>query len=109
MSLVRPLSTPCLNNPIKKYNQASKGHDTRHEIKEERAPSTAEVIKKMAEEKLREAEQGVASQVSDKTYDATEEATLGEAKLNTVKNRYKEREPGADFRRRGDDDRDDKK
>ena len=93
---------------VQRYNQASKGHDNRHETMEERAPSTAEVIKKMAEEKLRETDQGVASQVSDKTYDGTEEATLGEAKLDSVKNRYKEHEPGAEhYRRRGDDDSDD--
>lgn len=84
---------------VQKYNQASK----RHNNKEERAPSTAEVIEKMAEEKLRKADQGVASQVFDKTYDVTEEATLGESKLDSVKNRYMEDEPGVDSRRRGDD------
>lgn len=56
---------------------------------EERAPSTAEEFKRAAEQKLREAEQGVASQVSDKAYDdGTEEATLGEA----TEKRYMEHE-----------------
>lgn len=60
---------------------------------EERAPSTAEEFERAAEQKLREAEQGVASQVSDKAYDdGTEEATLGEANLEKVEKRYMEHE-----------------
>lgn len=68
-----------------------------------RAPSTAEVFKRVAEEKLRETEQGVASQSFDKTCDAAEEATLDDHKLDSVKERYKEHEPEADYRRRPDD------
>ncbi|XP_062077602.1 uncharacterized protein LOC133782348 [Humulus lupulus] len=103
MSLIRPL-TPCLYNPIiKKYNQASKGYEDRHESgTQERAPSTAEVIDKMAEEKLREADHQA---FDDKIFDGAEKATLGEPKLDSAKNTYKDKEhqPGADYRRRGDD------
>ncbi|EXB63277.1 hypothetical protein L484_012467 [Morus notabilis] len=93
MSLIKPFA-PCLYNPIKRYcsSQESKGnHHNRHGM-EERAPSTAEEFKRAAEQKLREAEQGVASQVSDKACDGTEEATLGEANLEKVEKRYMEHE-----------------
>lgn len=72
-----------------------------------RAPSTAEEFKRVAEEKLRElreAEQSVASQTFEKTYDATEEAALGDGKPESVKERYKHHEPGADYRQRTHDD-----
>ncbi|GMN69011.1 hypothetical protein TIFTF001_038070 [Ficus carica] len=46
---------------------------------EERAPSTAEEFRRVAEQKLKEAEQGVASQVSDKAFDGAE---VGEADLD---------------------------
>ncbi|PQM39186.1 uncharacterized protein Pyn_02909 [Prunus yedoensis var. nudiflora] len=71
---------------------------------EERAPSTAEEFKRVAEEKLKKAEQGVASQTVDKTCDVTEETTLGDSSVDSVKNRYKQHEPGADYRRRPHDD-----
>ncbi|KAL0000747.1 hypothetical protein SO802_014528 [Lithocarpus litseifolius] len=67
----------CVYQPIKSYAQASKHNDPR-EIIEERAPSTAREFKRMAEEKLRKAQQGVASQVAEKVYDGTEEVTLGD-------------------------------
>ena len=82
------------------YTQASKNNDPRDFIKE-RAPSTAEEFKKIAE-KLREAQQGMASQVAEKVYDGTEEATLDDKNQESVKNRYKEHERGADYRKRGD-------
>ena len=83
------------------YTQASKNNDPRDFI-EERAPSTAEEFKKIAVEKLREAQQGVASQVAENVYDGTEEATLGDKNQESVKNRYEEHERGADYRKRGD-------
>ncbi|XP_050240060.1 uncharacterized protein LOC126689072 isoform X2 [Quercus robur] len=98
--LVKPLRA-CVYQSIKCYTQASKNNDPRDFIKE-RAPSTAEEFKKIAEEKLREAQQGVASQVAEKVYDGTEEATLGDKNQESVKNRYKEHERGADYRKRGD-------
>ena len=44
----------------------------------------------------------MASQVAEKVYDGTEEATLGDKNQESVKNRYKEHERGADYRKRGD-------
>ncbi len=43
----------------------------------------------MAEEKLRETGQGVASQTAEKVYDGAEEATLSDKNHQSVKNRYK--------------------
>nr|POE81695.1 hypothetical protein CFP56_28159 [Quercus suber] len=94
--LAKPLRA-CVYQSIKCYTQASKNNDPRDFI-EERASSTAEEFKKIAEEKLREAQQGVA----EKVYDGTEEATLGDKNQESVKNRYKEHERGADYRKRGD-------
>ncbi|KAH7546777.1 hypothetical protein FEM48_Zijuj01G0237300 [Ziziphus jujuba var. spinosa] len=94
-SIFKP-STPCLFNPIKRLSEARKAKGA------EKAPSTADVIKSVAEEKLRAAEQGVASQTSDKTYDGAEEATLGDSKVQSAKERLEEHEPGVDYRRRGD-------
>ncbi|CAN6557799.1 unnamed protein product [Malus baccata var. baccata] len=91
---------------IKRYSsQGSKGeHHHGHTGIEERAPSTAEEFKRVAEEKLKVVEQGVAGQTADKANDGTEEAILGDSNVESVKNRYKEHEPGADYRRRPHDD-----
>lgn len=89
------------------YSQTSKENGHADELIEERAPSTAEEFKKMAEEKLRDAQQGVASQTAEKVYDATEEATLGDSDdLQSVKRRYEEHEEGADYRRKSGDQSD---
>ncbi|XP_021807784.1 uncharacterized protein LOC110751595 [Prunus avium] len=101
-SLLRSL-TACHNQRYHS-SQVSKGeHSSRINI-EERAPSTAEEFKRVAEEKLKKAEQGVASQTVDKACDVTEETTLGDSSVDSVKNRYKQHEPGADYRRRPHDD-----
>jgi hypothetical protein len=60
----------------------------------------------MAEEKLRQAQQGVASQTAEKVYHAAEEATLGDSDLQSVKHRYEEHEHGGDYRRRSGDESD---
>lgn len=44
----------------------------------------------------------MASQVAEKVYAGTEDATLGDKNQEFVKNRYKEHEHGADYRKRGD-------
>ncbi|KAF3453400.1 hypothetical protein FNV43_RR03840 [Rhamnella rubrinervis] len=85
-----------------RYSEEKKGQE-RHIEKEERAPSTAEVIKRIAEEKLRLAEQVIASQTSDEAFDAAEEATLGDSNLDSVKKKHGEHEPGVDYRKTGDD------
>ena len=70
---------------------------------EERAPSTAEEFQRVAEEKAKVAQQGVASETDDKAHDGAEEATIGNSKgEESVENRYKEHEPGADYRRKDD-------
>ncbi|ONI13431.1 hypothetical protein PRUPE_4G221600 [Prunus persica] len=102
-SLLRSL-TACHNQRYQS-SQVSKGEHSSHMNIEERAPSTAEEFKRVAEEKLKKAEQGVASQTADKTCDATEETTLGDSSVDSVKNRFKQHEPGAaDYRRRSHDD-----
>ncbi|KAK7316792.1 hypothetical protein RJT34_00509 [Clitoria ternatea] len=98
-SFAKKPSSPFLYNPIKNYGQANKGNHSR--LMEERAPSTAEEFERVAEERAKEAEKGVASQTVDKTIDAAEEATIGNSKLESVKNRYKKHEPGSDYNRRG--------
>ncbi|OIW13403.1 hypothetical protein TanjilG_19755 [Lupinus angustifolius] len=97
-SLLKP-TTPFFYNTIKNYGEANKGNGSR--VIEERAPSTAEEFLRVAEEKAKEAEQGVASQTVDKTYDGAEEA-VGNSNVKSVKDRYKEHEPEADYHKRGD-------
>ncbi|XP_059442337.1 uncharacterized protein LOC132174710 [Corylus avellana] len=94
-------------NSVKSYSQASKENGHGREFIEERAPSTAEEFKNIAEEKIREAQQGVASQTAEKVFDGTEAATLGDADdLQSVNRRYEEHEEGADYRRRSGDQSD---
>ncbi|CAI0379392.1 unnamed protein product [Linum tenue] len=78
-----------------------------------RAPSLAEEFKRLEGEKAKEErhievaeQQGLASQTADKTLDAIDESVGGaddpDRLKEAVKNRYKEHEPHADYRRRGD-------
>ncbi|KAI4306133.1 hypothetical protein L6164_029438 [Bauhinia variegata] len=85
-------------NSIMRYGQATKGNNSH--LMKERAPSTAEEFERVAEEKAKEANQGIASQTTDEASDVGEETT-GDSKVESVKERYKEHEPGADYRRRG--------
>lgn len=71
---------------------------------EERAPSTAEEFKRVAEDKLREAEQGVASQTAEKIYDGTEEAVSADPRVESLEKRYKDQEGNVDRRQTGNDD-----
>ncbi|KAG2682369.1 hypothetical protein I3760_11G188100 [Carya illinoinensis] len=99
--LAKPL-TAYVYKSVKSYSQAScKESHIRESADQERAPSTALEFKKIAEEKLRETEQGVASQTA---FDAMEEATLGDTKLESVKRRSEEHDDGADYRRRGNEE-----
>ncbi|KAK4850360.1 hypothetical protein QYF36_006079 [Acer negundo] len=70
--------------PFKRYSKESGKQSSRHDV-EERAPSTAEEFKRVAEEMLRAAKQGVASQTSEKLYDGAEEATIGDSKVDSIK------------------------
>ncbi|KAK7287565.1 hypothetical protein RIF29_00846 [Crotalaria pallida] len=90
---------PFFYNPIKNYGEANKGNHGR--LTEERAPSTAEEFDRVAEEKAKETEKGVASQTVHKAYDGAEEA-IGGPNAESVKDRYKEHEPKADYRKRDD-------
>lgn len=53
----------------------------------ERAPSTAEEFKRVAEEKAR---QGVVSQTVDKAEDAVKETVMGDSNPDNVKEKYKQ-------------------
>ncbi|XP_004294444.1 PREDICTED: uncharacterized protein LOC101302338 [Fragaria vesca subsp. vesca] len=107
--ILRPFTSPSSQscpplNQLERCFGSSRGQEAQQMT---RAPSTAEEFKRVAEEKLRElreAEQSVASQTFEKTYDATEEAALGDGKPESVKERYKHHEPGADCRKRTHDD-----
>ncbi|KAL6497194.1 hypothetical protein OROGR_029123 [Orobanche gracilis] len=99
-SLINP-SAPFFYNLIKNYGQEIKGGKHGRSM-EERAPSTAEEFVRVAEEKAKEAQQGVASQTVEKAVDGAEEAILGDSKVESVKKRYKEHEPGTDYHRKGD-------
>lgn len=88
---------------VQRYNQGKKdSNNSGHHGTEERAPSTAEEFKRVAEEKSR---QGFASQTVDKAVDAVEEATVGESEFESVKEAYKEPPSGGkgDFHRTGDE------
>lgn len=100
-SSIKPL-TAYLYKPLKRYSREGASNKDQnissnvhlHPERHERAPSTAEEFKRVAEEKLRAA--------SVKGYDGAEEATVGDSNVDSVKNRFEEHEQGADYRRRGD-------
>ncbi|KAK7387114.1 hypothetical protein VNO78_27627 [Psophocarpus tetragonolobus] len=83
-SLAKP-SRPLLYSPIKNYAQASKGKNGGLE----RTPSTAEEFERVAEERAKQAQNEVASQSLGKAMDGAEEASIGNPKVESVKNRYK--------------------
>lgn len=64
------------------YGQPSNGDRSR--LMEERAPSTAEEFQRVAEEKARER---MASQ-NVKSYEGVQEATIGDSKIEGVKNKF---------------------
>ncbi|XP_054819706.1 uncharacterized protein LOC129318780 [Prosopis cineraria] len=94
-SIAKPTTRSFLFNPIKNFGQSSKGN---HRV-EERAPSTAEEFERVAEEKAREAKQGVASQTTDEAFDAAGEAAS--SNVGSAKKGYKEHEHGTDYRGTG--------
>ncbi|KAL0443426.1 UNVERIFIED_CONTAM: hypothetical protein Slati_2065300 [Sesamum latifolium] len=72
-------------------------------VDQERAPSTAEEFKRVAEEKAR---QGFASQTVEKAQDGAEEAVVGDSTFESVKEAHKESPfAAADFRKTGDEER----
>lgn len=87
---------------MQRLSEARKAKERHIDKEAQRAPSTADVIERVAEEKLRAAEQGIGSQTFDKAYDGAEEAALGDSKVESAKKRYEEHEPGVDNRRRGE-------
>ncbi|KAM5585476.1 hypothetical protein ABKV19_004724 [Rosa sericea] len=103
-SLTSPPSSSSSCRPPNQFGRCYSGSHGQGKQEITRAPSTAEEFKRVAEEKLKEAKQGVASQTFEKTYDGMEEATVGDGKVESVKERYKQHKPGADYRGRPDDD-----
>ncbi|KDO62111.1 hypothetical protein CISIN_1g033183mg [Citrus sinensis] len=102
----KPL-TAYLYKPFKRYGSEGASNKDQnisslHPERHGRAPSIAEEFERVAEEKLRAAGQGVASQTKDKVYDGAEESTRGGSNVDSVKNRFEEHEQGADYRGRGD-------
>ncbi|XP_061342284.1 uncharacterized protein LOC133288515 [Gastrolobium bilobum] len=83
-SLVKPIR-PFFYNSTKNYREASNGN--RSSLMAERAPSIAEEFQRVAEEKAREAKK---------------DGTIGDSKVESIKNRFKHHEPEADYNRRGD-------
>ncbi|KAB1215153.1 hypothetical protein CJ030_MR4G001403 [Morella rubra] len=82
-SLAKPLTVYVYNSIKSRYSHSTKENPV-HEAKDkERAPSTAEEFKKIAEEKIRE------GQISDSEFES-------------VKRRSDEQEKGSDYGRRGD-------
>ncbi|KAK7320358.1 hypothetical protein VNO77_29766 [Canavalia gladiata] len=77
---------PFLNNTVKNYGQTRNGN--RSLLMAERAPSTAEEFQRVAAERAKE-------RVRSESYGA-QEGAIGEFKVESVKNRYK------DSHRRGD-------
>lgn len=76
----------------------------------ERAPSTAEVMEQITQEKEEiereldeKSHQGFVSQTSDKVVDATMEVVGGGADPETVKEKYKEAAPGETYHKPRDD------
>ncbi|CAN1339956.1 hypothetical protein LINPERPRIM_LOCUS38688 [Linum perenne] len=88
---------------IKRYKTGGSREKQEGEIVDDhvRAPSVADEFKRLEVEKKHckgDVEDGIASQTVDKTIDALDEE---ETDVESVKNRYKEHEPGADYRRTG--------
>ncbi|RDX80108.1 hypothetical protein CR513_39360, partial [Mucuna pruriens] len=71
---------------LKPRKQTCQNYGNRSRLMEERAPSTAEEFQRVAEEKAREAKEGVASQNVSKSYDGAQEATIADSKVQSVKN-----------------------
>ncbi|XP_050370684.1 uncharacterized protein LOC126788711 [Argentina anserina] len=90
--------------PPNQFGRCYSGSHGQGEQEMTRAPSTAEEFKRVAEEKLKQAEQGLANQTFDKTSDGTEEAAIDDSKHESVKEKYKQHESGADYRKRPHDD-----
>ncbi|KAK4439839.1 hypothetical protein Salat_0318800 [Sesamum alatum] len=95
--------TATLPISIRRYSsQGKKERNTAGYGVEERAPSTAEEFKRVAEEKAR---QGFASQSVEKAQDGAEEAVVGDSTFESVKEAHKEYPgPGrGDFHKTGDE------
>ncbi|CAN1149598.1 hypothetical protein LINPERHAP2_LOCUS17111 [Linum perenne] len=94
---------------IKRYKTGGSREKQEGEIVDDhvRAPSVADEFKRLEVEKKHckgddDEEDGIASQTVDKTIDALcEEEAETETDLESVKTRYKEHEPGVDYRRTG--------
>lgn len=91
-----------IKNVIALQRYSHKAGNREDAVDPERASSAAEKSKKAAEEKLRSAKQGVASQTIEKAQDAGAEATVsgGESPTDSFKNRLKVHEDGADYHRK---------
>ncbi|CAL0317464.1 unnamed protein product [Lupinus luteus] len=79
-SLVNPRSF--FYNSIKNYGQAINGN--RGRWIEERAPSTAEEFQRIAEEKVKEAKQGVVAKSV-----GAQDGTIGDTNIESAKNSFK--------------------
>ncbi|XP_021888626.1 uncharacterized protein LOC110807725 [Carica papaya] len=110
LSLIK-LSRSCLYTQVKSYSESGKGRKKSenkgngHEIliEQERASSTADEFKKVAEEKVRMAtEQGVRNQTVEKTFDATGEA-IEHADVESARKSYSQHEGGAKHHKSEDD------
>ncbi|PIN07424.1 hypothetical protein CDL12_20011 [Handroanthus impetiginosus] len=80
--------------------QGKKESGSGHAGIEERAPSTADEFKRVAEEKSR---QGFTSHTVEKGQDAAEEATLEESTFESVKEAHKEPPGKGNFHKTGDE------
>ncbi|KDP39179.1 hypothetical protein JCGZ_00936 [Jatropha curcas] len=106
--LVRPWTPYFLYNPIKRNKGSSAEKENEGlAIDQERASSTADEFKRVAKEKEKAEEatrvaedQGITSQTGEKTIDGAEEAS-GDSNIESVKNRYKKHELGANSGRTG--------
>ncbi|WCJ32978.1 hypothetical protein M5689_014368 [Euphorbia peplus] len=91
---------PYLYYNTKRYSKSEDGGGG----EKERAPSLAQEFRRVEEEKAadhdqHEQEQGLASQTVDKAYDGADEAVHDDGDVHSVKDKFKEHEPAANYRR----------
>ncbi|KAL3508452.1 hypothetical protein ACH5RR_027853 [Cinchona calisaya] len=80
------------------HNQGKEGHKDRGPA--ERAASTAEEFRRVAEEKTREAS---ASQTTEKAVDGFQETTTGDSSVKSVEESFKEPPGKGNFNKTGDE------
>ncbi|KAA3452906.1 putative protein isoform X1 [Gossypium australe] len=99
---------------IKRYSHQSNGEENKEDFlhlarnndvlteKTSSIDSKSNQKRKANEEAMAARDQGLASQTVEKVHDGAAEALNSHPKVDAVKDRYKDHEPGADYHKTGD-------